>query len=79
VPAVFLDHPELLQDAGLEGRQVVFAFDASLSFTLGFVQRELGIDRSAAGPLPGWPGHLVARDPAAGFEAGPALLVSGTG
>jgi AcrR family transcriptional regulator len=80
-----------LEEAGLTGQEIVFAFDALVSFTLGFVQREVGADRSVAGPLPGlhrlpreqFPrvidlaGHLVARDPEAGFEAGLVLLISG--
>jgi len=82
-----------LRRAGLEGAQVVHAFDALVSFTLGSVQREVGLDRSATGPLPGLhrlpreefgnvidlAGHLVGRDMEAGFDAGLELLIAGIG
>lgn len=80
-----------LAAAGLDDSQVVMAFDALVSFTVGFVQREVGLDRSAADPLPGlrklprdeFPnviglaGHLVTRDMDSGFHAGLGLLIGG--
>lgn len=80
-----------LSSAGLKDQQVLHAFDTLVSFTVGFVQREVGIDRSTADPMPGlrtlpreeFPhvlslaGHLVTRDMEAGFEAGLDLLISG--
>jgi AcrR family transcriptional regulator len=80
-----------LQKAGLGGRPLVHAFDALVSFTLGSVQREIGLARSQAGALPGlhrlpradFPhvidlaGHLVARDTEAAFDAGLAFLIAG--
>jgi AcrR family transcriptional regulator len=80
-----------LRTAGLDDQQVVHAFDALVSFTIGFVQREVGLDRSDADPLPGlrklpreeFPnvislaGHLVTRDMDAGFDAGLELLIAG--
>jgi AcrR family transcriptional regulator len=80
-----------LQEAGLSGAQVVHAFDALVSFTLGFVQREVGADRADASLLPGlhrlsreeFPrvielaGQMATRDTDAGFEAGLQLLIAG--
>lgn len=80
-----------LQAAGLEDQQIVHAFDTLVSFTVGFVQREVGLDRGPGDPMPGlrtlprqeFPhvislaGHLVTRDMEAGFEAGLSLLVTG--
>jgi AcrR family transcriptional regulator len=80
-----------LQEAGLSGAHVVHAFDALVSFTLGFVQREVGADRADASLLPGlhrlpreqYPrvielaGHMATRDTDAAFEAGLQLLIAG--
>lgn len=80
-----------LRAAGLEDQHVVQAFDTLVSFTVGFVQREVGLDRTAGDPMPGlrtlprdeFPhvislaGHLVTRDTESGFEAGLRLLVTG--
>lgn len=80
-----------LSTAGLAGREAVQAFDALTSFTLGFVQREVGLRASHAGPMQGlhklsreefphvleYAGFLVARDLEAGFEAGLNLLIAG--
>lgn len=80
-----------LRAAGLGDEQVVHAFDTLVSFTVGFVQREVGVDRGVGDPMPGlrslpreeFPhvislaGHLVTRDMESGFEAGLSLLVTG--
>jgi len=77
--------------AGLEGRQAVDAFNALASFTIGSVQREVGLDRTNGGQFPGlrtlphdeFPhvinvaGHLVTADPEASFTAGLDLLIAG--
>lgn len=80
-----------LRAAGLEDEQVVHCFDTLISFTVGFVQREVGLERDTVDLMPGlrtldreeFPnvmslaGHLVTRDMDSGFEAGLSLLVSG--
>jgi TetR/AcrR family tetracycline transcriptional repressor len=80
-----------LAQAGLAGEQIVHAFDALVSFTLGYVQREVGADRADASLLPGlhrlpreeFPrvielaGHMAARDTEAAFEAGLQMLIAG--
>jgi AcrR family transcriptional regulator len=80
-----------LQAAGLEDRQAVHAFDALVSFTIGSVQREVGLDRADRAQYPGlrtldrdeFPhiirlaGHLVTGDPEASFNAGLDLLIAG--
>jgi AcrR family transcriptional regulator len=80
-----------LSAAGLDGRRVVHAFDALVSYTIGSVQREVGLDRTDRGQFPGlrtlphdeFPhvielaGHLVTGDAEASFHAGLDLLIAG--
>jgi AcrR family transcriptional regulator len=78
-----------LRSAGLDDHQVVAAFDALTSFTIGIAERETGVRGEAA--LPGirrlppdafanvidLAGLMITRDPARSFEAGLDLLVRG--
>lgn len=80
-----------LDAAGLEDRRAVHAFDALVSFTVGSVQREIGLERTDRAPLPGlrklphdeFPhviglaGFLVTSDAEASFTAGLDLLIAG--
>jgi AcrR family transcriptional regulator len=80
-----------LRAAGLDGPRVIYTFDALVSFTIGFVQRELDVDRVTTSPLAGlrqlprdefpnvidMAGQLVTRDMDAGFNAGLDLLIAG--
>ncbi len=80
-----------LDAAGLQGEQLIHAFYALASFTIGSVQREVGLQNSDAGEFPGlrslareeFPqvidlaGHLVTADPEATFRAGLELLIAG--
>jgi AcrR family transcriptional regulator len=82
---------EALRSAGLDGQQVVAAFDALTSFTVGAAQREAGIRPREAESLPGiralaadefanvitFAGLLMTRDPEREFEAGLDLLLRG--
>lgn len=79
-----------LDEAGLRDGQVVSAFDALVSFTIGSTQRESGGARVGA-PLGGitelggaahehvieLAGRLAGRDPQHEFEAGLKLLIDG--
>jgi TetR/AcrR family transcriptional regulator, tetracycline repressor protein len=80
-----------LRRAGLDDRQVVVAFDALTSFTVGAAQREAGLGAHDAETLPGirelppesfanvigLAGLLITRDPAQSFDAGLELLLAG--
>jgi len=80
-----------LRSAGLDDQRVVSAFDALTSFTIGCVQREVGLKAGGGDGLPGigqlpreqfanvigLAGLLVTRDPERDFEAGLDLLVRG--
>jgi AcrR family transcriptional regulator len=80
-----------LDAAGLEGRRAVQAFDALVSFTIGSVQREVGLGRVDRGHFPGlrdlpheeFPhvinvaGQLVTGDAEASFDAGLDLIIAG--
>jgi AcrR family transcriptional regulator len=80
-----------LRDAGLGDREVVGAFNALTSFTIGAAQREAGLREGTAGALPGirqlraeqFPhvislaGLLATRDPEHDFETGLGLLIRG--
>jgi AcrR family transcriptional regulator len=80
-----------LRRAGLDDQQVVSAFDALTSFTVGSAQRETGLPARDAEALPGirelpadefanvidLAGLLMTRDPARSFEAGLELLLQG--
>jgi AcrR family transcriptional regulator len=80
-----------LRRAGLRDAQIVSAFGALTSFTVGSAQRTIGWRSSARGALPGvdglapadfteligLAGPLVTRDPDADFEAGLDLLITG--
>jgi hypothetical protein len=82
---------EAFRRAGLDDQQVVAAFDAVTSFTIGAAQRETGIRPHGAESLPGigalppaqfgnvisLAGMLMTRDPEREFEAGLDLLVRG--
>ncbi|MCW2856622.1 MAG: TetR family transcriptional regulator [Marmoricola sp.] len=80
-----------LSAAGLAGEQVTHAFYALTSFTIGSVQREVGLERSDGAQFPGlrglsreeFPqvielaGHLVTANAEATFNAGLELLIAG--
>ena len=81
-----------LRSAGLGDQDVVSAFDALTSLTIGSVQRESGLKNAAgAGAMPGvtglsreeFPnvisltGQLMTRDPQRDFETGLDLLIRG--
>lgn len=80
-----------LSTAGLEGERLIHAFYALASFTIGSVQREVGLENSSGGELPGlrglsreqFPqvidlaGHLVTADPEATFRSGLEFLIAG--
>jgi len=80
-----------LRSAGLSGPQIVSAFDALTSFTVGSAQREIGLRTPARAALPGLEalpaegfdhvvdlaGLLATRNPEQDFEAGLDLLITG--
>ena len=80
-----------LRTAGLNDEQVISAFGALTSFTVGSAQREIGIRSSGGAALPGiealrpgefghvidLAGLLATRDPEQDFEAGLELLITG--
>jgi AcrR family transcriptional regulator len=80
-----------LVEAGLSDADVIAAFDALTSFTVGATQRESGVPARSGTSLAGigrldpegYPhvvrlaGRLATRDSASDFEAGLALLISG--
>lgn len=80
-----------LDAAGLEAHQAVHAFDALVSFTIGSVQREVGLDRNDRSQFTGlrklpqdeFPhvitvaGFLVTGDAEQSFTAGLNLLIAG--
>ena len=80
-----------LEGAGLVGAQVVHAFDALVSFTIGSVQREVALEPANRGRYPTlgalphneFPhviklaGHLVAADLETSFRVGLDLLIDG--
>ena len=80
-----------LRTAGLSDEQVISAFNALTSFTVGSAQRDIGIRAAAGAALPGiealrpdqfghvidLAGLLATRDPEQDFEAGLDLLITG--